>query len=164
MSNMLCNLPSILRVYTWLDLICLFNIKCNHLSYLFRWGLCMQISVVYYSPHCTMAHIFGSFISEHSNANIISQFRRAIFTSSANVQMCNYVPCHRLTNSNIFLPKSPLNIQKRSFGGYLEEYYTTSNASTGFSTPLRSLFIYSLVVLQVIIYTIMLCFLLHLMI
>ncbi|EDO05357.1 putative integral membrane protein [Babesia bovis T2Bo] len=41
-------------------------------------------------------------------------------------------------------------IDKRAFGSYIENYYTTNHASTGFSSPLRKTFIFMVFTFQAV--------------
>uniref|UniRef100_A0A3B0MFI6 Uncharacterized protein n=1 Tax=Theileria annulata TaxID=5874 RepID=A0A3B0MFI6_THEAN len=41
-----------------------------------------------------------------------------------------------------------INNTKRYFGSYIEDYYTTNHASTGFSSPLRKSFAFLILVAQ----------------
>ncbi|AFZ80750.1 hypothetical protein BEWA_001570 [Theileria equi strain WA] len=41
-------------------------------------------------------------------------------------------------------------LERRHFGGYIEGFYTTGHASTGFSTPLRKIFFYSAILFQIL--------------
>lgn len=51
-----------------------------------------------------------------------------------------YVSPYRLNNGHAI----------RQFGSYIENYYTTNHASTGFSTPLRKNFVFMVFVFQAV--------------